>query len=119
MIDDLFAGGEVSEIWITFPDPQIKYKRTKHRMTNEAFLKKYQKVLKTNGLVHLKTDSEFMHGYTLGLLHGLGYAVEYANHNVYNNEGSPEEVLKIQTFYENQYLEERKPITYIKFRVTN
>ena len=119
LIDDLFAGGEVSEIWITFPDPQIKYKRTKHRMTNEAFLKKYQKVLKTNGLVHLKTDSEFMHGYTLGLLHGLGYAVEYANHNVYNNEGSPEEVLKIQTFYENQYLEERKPITYIKFRVTN
>ena len=119
LIDDLFAGGEVSEIWITFPDPQIKYKRTKHRMTNEAFLKKYQKVLKTNGLVHLKTDSEFMHGYTLGLLHGLGYAVEYANHNVYNNEGSPEEVLKIQTFYENQYLEKRKPITYIKFRVTN
>ena len=119
LIDDLFAGGEVSEIWITFPDPQIKYKRTKHRMTNEAFLKKYQKILKTNGLVHLKTDSEFMHGYTLGLLHGLGYTVEYANHNVYNNEGSPEEVLKIQTFYENQYLEERKPITYIKFRVTN
>ena len=119
LIDDLFAGGEVSEIWITFPDPQIKYKRTKHRMTNEAFLKKYQKILKTNGLVHLKTDSEFMHGYTLGLLHGLGYTVEYANHNVYNNEGSSEEVLKIKTFYENQYLEERKPITYIKFRVTN
>ena len=119
MVDDLFVSGEVSEIWITFPDPQIKYKRTKHRMTNEAFLKKYQKILKTNGLVHLKTDSEFMHGYTLGLLHGLGYTVEYANHNVYNNEGSPEEVLKIQTFYENQYLEERKPITYIKFRVTN
>ena len=119
LVDDLFVSGEVSEIWITFPDPQIKYKRTKHRMTNEAFLKKYQKILKTNGLVHLKTDSEFMHGYTLGLLHGLGYAVEYANHNVYNNEGSPEEVLKIQTFYENQYLEERKPITYIKFRVTN
>ena len=119
LVDDLFVSGEVSEIWITFPDPQIKYKRTKHRMTNEAFLKKYQKILKTNGLVHLKTDSEFMHGYTLGLLHGLGYTVEYANHNVYNNEGSPEEVLKIQTFYENQYLEERKPITYIKFRVTN
>ena len=119
LVDDLFVSGEVSEIWITFPDPQIKYKRTKHRMTNEAFLKKYQKILKTNGLVHLKTDSEFMHGYTLGLLHGLGYTVEYSNHNVYNNEGSPEEVLKIQTFYENQYLEKRKPITYIKFRVTN
>ncbi len=119
LVDELFAEGEVSEIWITFPDPQIKYKRTKHRMTNEVFLKKYKKVLKPNGLMHLKTDSEFMHGYTLGLLHGLKHEIVYANHDVYKNEGSPEEVLKIQTFYENQYLEKGKPITYIQFRMTN
>ncbi len=119
LIDALFAENEVSEIWITFPDPQIKYKRTKHRMTNQVFLKKYQSVLKPEGLIHLKTDSEFMHGYTLGLLHGLGHEVIYANHDVYKNEGSPKEVLKIQTFYENQYLQGGKPITYIQFRVTN
>lgn len=119
LVDELFAEEEVSEIWITFPDPQIKYKRTKHRMTNEVFLKKYKKVLMPNGLMHLKTDSEFMHGYTLGLLHGLQHEVLYANHDVYKNEGSPEEVLKIQTFYENQYLEKGKPITYIQFRMTN
>jgi tRNA (guanine-N7-)-methyltransferase len=88
-------------------------------MTNEVFLKKYKKVLMPNGLMHLKTDSEFMHGYTLGLLHGLQHEVLYANHDVYKNEGSPEEVLKIQTFYENQYLEKGKPITYIQFRMTN
>lgn len=117
LIDQLFAENEVSEIWITFPDPQIKYKRTKHRMTNQDFLNKYKKILKPKGLVNLKTDSEFMHGYTLGVLHGLNLEVVYANHDVYKNEGSPKEVLEIQTYYENQYLQKGKPITYIQFRV--
>lgn len=115
---DLFCDqGEVDEIWITFPDPQIKYKRTKHRLTNPDFLRKYKRILKENGVVHLKTDSEFMHGYTLGLLHGLGCEILYAHHDVYGNEYSPEEVTGIQTFYEKQYLEQQKPITYIKFRL--
>ncbi|PCJ95553.1 MAG: tRNA (guanosine(46)-N7)-methyltransferase TrmB [Flavobacteriaceae bacterium] len=117
LVNLLFAENEVSEIWITFPDPQIKYKRTKHRMTNQSFLEKYKSILSDGGEVNLKTDSEFMHGYTLGLLHGLGYEILYANHDVYKNEGSPKEVLEIQTFYENQYLEKEKPITYIKFRI--
>jgi tRNA (guanine-N7-)-methyltransferase len=117
LVDKLFGENEVSEIWITFPDPQIKYKRTKHRMTNKEFLEKYKRVLKPDGFVNLKTDSEFMHGYTLGLLHGLDLEINYANHDVYKNEGSPKEVLEIQTFYENQYLEKGKPITYVKFRV--
>lgn len=117
LIEHCFAANEVSEIWITFPDPQIKYKRSKHRMTNAAFLDNYKKILKTNGLMHLKTDSEFMHGYTLGLLHGAGHEVLYANHNIYKNEGAPAEVTGIQTFYESQYLEVNKPITYIQFRI--
>lgn len=117
LINHIFAENEVSEIWITFPDPQIKYKRTKHRMTNAEFLERYKKILKSSGLMHLKTDSEFMHGYTLGLLHGLGHEVIYANHNIYKNEGAPAEVTGIQTFYESQYLEVNKPITYIKFRI--
>ncbi|WP_335964962.1 tRNA (guanosine(46)-N7)-methyltransferase TrmB [Galbibacter sp. PAP.153] len=116
LIEYIFNENEVDEIWITFPDPQIKYKRTKHRLTNFDFLKRYNHILTKDGIVHLKTDSEFMHGYTLGLLHGLKYEVLYANHNVYKNEGSPEEVTSIQTFYENQYLEVGKPITYIKFK---
>ena len=117
LIDYAFAENEVSEIWITFPDPQIKYKRTKHRLTNTGFLQKYKKILKPDGEVNLKTDSEFMHGYTLGLLHGAGHEVMYANHHVYKNEGAPKEVTRIQTFYEKQYLEKGKPITYIKFRI--
>jgi tRNA (guanine-N7-)-methyltransferase len=117
LINHCFAEGEVSEIWITFPDPQIKYKRTKHRMTNTTFLQSYKKILKPSGIVHLKTDSEFMHGYTLGLLHGEGHNVIYANHNIYKNEGAPKEVTGIQTFYESQYLEQNKPITYIQFQI--
>ncbi len=117
LIDYAFAKAEIDEIWITFPDPQIKYKRTKHRMTNSDFLKRYKKILKPNGIVNLKTDSEFMHGYTLGLLHGEGHEVIYANHNIYKQEGSPEEVTNIQTHYEAQYLKEDKPITYIRFKI--
>jgi tRNA (guanine-N7-)-methyltransferase len=111
LVDFVFAENEVDEIWITFPDPQIKYKRTKHRMTNSQFLKRYKTILKPEGVVNLKTDSEFMHGYTLGLLQGEGHEVLYANHNVYKQEGSPEEVTSIQTYYESQYLEQNKPIT--------
>ncbi|GGH35947.1 tRNA (guanine-N7)-methyltransferase [Mangrovimonas yunxiaonensis] len=117
LIEYAFAQNEVDEIWITFPDPQIKYKRTKHRMTNEAFLKRYKSILKPEGVVNLKTDSEFMHGYTLGVLHAAGHEVLYANHDVYRLGGSPEEVVDIQTFYEKQYLELEKPITYIRFKI--
>lgn len=117
LVDEAFGKNEVDEIWITFPDPQIKYKRTKHRMTNAAFLERYKSILKPDGVVNLKTDSEFMHGYTLGLLHGAGHEVLYANHNVYKQEGSPKEVTSIQTYYESLYLEENKPITYIRFKI--
>ena len=117
LVDYIFAENEVDEIWITFPDPQIKYQRTKHRMTNTAFLKRYHHILKEDGIMNLKTDSEFMHGYTLGLIHGEGHEILHANHNVYKNEGAPEEVTSTQTFYEKQYLEVGKPITYIRFKL--
>ncbi len=117
LIESIFAENEVDEIWITFPDPQIKYKRTKHRLTNTEFLQKYKRILKPGGVVNLKTDSEFMHGYTLGLLHGEGHEIIYAHHDIYKNEYSPKEAREIQTFYEKQYLEQEKPITYIRFAI--
>ncbi len=117
LIDFIFAENEVHEIWITFPDPQIKYKRTKHRLTNQEFLKKYHHVLKPDGIVNLKTDSEFMHGYTLGLLHGEGHEIIHSSHDVYKLQSSPKEVTETQTFYEKQYLEVGKAITYIKFKL--
>lgn len=117
LIDLLFEKNEISEIWITFPDPQIKYTRTKHRLTNTEFLKKYHRILVPDGIVNLKTDSEFMHGYTLGLLHGEGHEILYAHHDIYSNPHTPEVVTETQTFYESQFLEKGKAITYIKFRI--
>lgn len=116
LIEKIFAPGEVAEIWITFPDPQIKFKRTKHRLVNTDFLRLYQKILTENGFVHLKTDSEFLHGYLLGILHEGKHEIMYAHHNIYNSSSAPSEVTAVQTFYEQQYLSMNKPITYIRFR---
>lgn len=116
LVTDLFEHNEVDEIWITFPDPQIKYKRTKHRLTNPEFLAKYNSILKKDSFIHLKTDSEYMHGYTLGLLQGMGIEVAYAHHDLYSNPHAPKEATAIQTYYESIYLEEKKPITYLKFK---
>ena len=117
LLDKAFSEGEISEIWITFPDPQIKYKRTKHRLTNPSFLKLYKKLLSPGGVIHLKTDSEFLHGYTLGLLQAGGHEILYAHHHIYNNTETPPELTQIQTFYEKQFLEQGKPITYLKFKL--
>jgi tRNA (guanine-N7-)-methyltransferase len=117
LVDLLFDRNEVAEIWITFPDPQIKFQRTKHRMTNPSFLKKYYQILKPEGCIHLKTDSEFMHGYTLGLIEGSKHELLYAHHDIYSNTEIAPELVEIQTFYEKQYLEKNKAITYTKFRL--
>lgn len=117
LLPQVFDTSEISEIWITFPDPQIKYKRQKHRLVNLKFLNMYKALLKEDGLIHLKTDSEFLHGYTLGLLQGLEKEIVYSNHDIYRLEGSPQIVTSVQTFYEKQYLESFKPITYLQFRL--
>ena len=98
-------------------DPQIKFKRTKHRLTNLDFLKKYKRILNPDGFINLKTDSEFLHGYTIGLVQALENAqIVYSNHDIYNRTGSPEEVTDIQTHYEKLFLKENKSITYLKFK---
>ncbi|KAB2813996.1 tRNA (guanosine(46)-N7)-methyltransferase TrmB [Phaeocystidibacter luteus] len=119
LLDKTFAEGEIDEIWITFPDPQIKYKRMKHRMTNPEFLSMYRKVLSDRGVVHLKCDSEFLHGYTHGVVQMLGYPVEEAYHDIdfQLKEQDPEHILfTIQTYYEEMWREQGKPINYLRFR---
>lgn len=120
LVDYFFEENEVDEIWITFPDPQIKYRRTKHRLTHPDFLNRYKKILKKDGIIHLKTDSEFLHGYTLGLLQGMGYEILTAHHDIYGApEYSPDTPLlkDIQTYYEGLFSAKGKTITYIKFRI--
>lgn len=120
LVDCFFSENEVDEIWITFPDPQIKYKRTKHRLTHPDFLERYKNILKPGGIIHLKTDSEFLHGYTLGFLQGAGHEIITAHHDIYGApEYNPETPLlrEVKTYYEELFSAKGKTITYIKFRI--
>lgn len=123
MIEHFFAEDEVSEIWVTFPDPQPK--KPLKRLTSERFLGYYKKFLKPGSPIHLKTDSQELHEYTLDeVIAPAGYRVEYATNNLYATpaEQHPEipslaEAQMTQTFYERMFLAEGKPITYIKFYI--
>lgn len=120
LIDCFFDTDEVDEIWITFPDPQIKYRRTKHRLTHPDFLARYKNIIKEDGIIHLKTDSEFLHGYTLGYLQGAGHEIISAHHDIYGAmEYEPNTPLlrEIRTYYEELFSAKGKTITYIKFRI--
>jgi tRNA (guanine-N7-)-methyltransferase len=117
LIECLFSENEISEIWITFPDPQIKIQRQKHRLTNINFLNRYKKIIKSKGIIHLKTDSEFLHGYTLGIIEALNLKLIQSNHDIYLNQNVPEEVVDIKTHYEKIFLAENKKITYLSFHI--
>jgi len=115
LLTKLFSHNEVNEIWITFPDPQIKLRRAKHRLTNPEFLNMYKKILKSKGSINVKTDSDFFYGYTLGIIQGLGGKVIYSDNDIYKNPNSPTELTKVQTFYERTFLNDGKKISFIKF----
>jgi len=112
LLDYFFAPGEVSEIWITFPDPQMA--KVNKRMTSTRFIKLYNSVLKKNGLIHLKTDSPFMYAYTRAMIHANRLPVEVETEDLYNS-GLADDILSIQTFYEQQWLSRGIKIKYIRF----
>ena len=115
MIGNFFALGEVSEIWITFPDPQPK--KPMKRLTSERFLSLYRPMLKPGSPIHLKTDSRELYDYTLEEVIGTaGYPVEFATPDLYAS-GYGGMATAVQTFYEKMFLGEGKPITYIKFTI--
>ena len=114
-----FSLNEVSEMWITFPDPQIKYRRRKKRLTSFEMFRKYKCVLKEKALIHLKTDSQFLHGYTLGVLERLNSKIIVSSHDIYNsNLIDKYDYLKIKTFYEKKFLKNNLAITYICFQIS-
>ncbi|MEE0882745.1 MAG: tRNA (guanosine(46)-N7)-methyltransferase TrmB [Bacteroidales bacterium] len=116
MIESYFAQNEVSEIWITFPDPQLK--KPNKRLTCERFLSLYKNILKSEGIVHLKTDSQELYEYTKDeVLIPSKREILYNTNDLYNSDFK-EDVIEIQTFYEAMYLKIGKPITYLKFKLT-
>ena len=113
-ISSLFAEGEVSEIWITFPDPQMPKQRAKHRLTGPLFLARYAKILEQGGWINLKTDSQFLHEFTKDVIAQNELPVEVANNDIYGT-GFADEVLSVKTAYEQMFLERGLPITYTRF----
>jgi len=112
LIDRFFAPGEVSEIWITFPDPQMT--KVNKRMTSSRFMQLYSWILKKNGLIHLKTDSPFMYAYTCAMIQANRLPMEVNTENLYNSHAI-DTILSIQTFYEQQWLSRGMTIKYIRF----
>lgn len=112
MIFHFFAENEVSEIWLTFPDPQMK-KVTK-RLTATNFIKSYQQFLKPDGLIHLKTDSNFMYSYTCEMVSANQFPVVFSNDDLYASVLN-DPILSIKTYYEQQWLERGLTIKYIQF----
>lgn len=114
IIDRFFAPGEVSEIWLTFSDPQMK-KATK-RLTSTYFMERYRSFLVDGGIVHLKTDSNFMFTYTKYMVEHNSLPVEFVTDDLYHS-GLVDDILGIQTYYEKQWLSRGLNIKYLKFRL--
>lgn len=112
LLNHFFSQGEVSEIWITFPDPQMN--KVNKRMTSTRFMKLYGGFLSEKGIIHLKTDSNFMYTYTGEMISANQLPVAYATDDLYHS-GLVDDILKIQTFYEQQWLSRGLNIKYLKF----
>jgi tRNA (guanine-N7-)-methyltransferase len=112
LINHFFAPGEISEIWITFPDPQMK--KGNKRMTSARFMKLYREILDGQGVIHLKTDSRFMFDYTVAMINANHFPVLFQTDDLYHSSLT-DEILSIRTFYEQQWLERGLNIKYIRF----
>lgn len=114
-IDKAFGHAEVTEIWITFPDPQKEKKRK--RLTHPMFLERYRRIAVPGATLHLKTDSVMLHEYTLSVIRDEKLELEDATGDLYTMQEGREDVCAVQTFYEKMYLSRGMPITYLRFRL--
>ncbi|MCM1310174.1 MAG: tRNA (guanosine(46)-N7)-methyltransferase TrmB [Bacteroides sp.] len=117
LLSEFFAPREVSEIWITFPDPQMK--KTRKRLTATNFLQMYRSILQPDGIVNLKTDSPFLFEYTSRLIDLNKLPVVKRTDDLYANPEGVDRILNIHTHYENQWLARGLTIKYIAFRLTD
>lgn len=115
-ISAFFAPAEVSEIWLTFSDPQLKSENS--RLTSPVFLERYRKFLKPGGIVHLKTDSRFLHEYTKAVCAANGLEILACTSDLYGSERLDQPALyEVQTFYERMFMQQGYKITYLSFRI--
>ena len=113
-ITAFFAPGEVSEIWLTFSDPQ--YRSENSRLSSPLFLERYRGFLRPGGIVHLKTDSRFLHEYTRAVCEANGLRILACTTDLYGQAVEvPPVTREVKTFYESLFLEQGYPITYLSF----
>jgi len=112
LLESVFEQGEISEIWITFPDPQMK--KVRKRLTGTRFLELYSNLFSENGIIHLKTDSNFLYEYTSYIIQENKLSVDISTNDLYNSENA-DDILSIRTFYEQQFMNRGIPIKYQKF----
>jgi tRNA (guanine-N7-)-methyltransferase len=115
-IPEFFAEGEVDEIWITFPDPQLRISKAKKRLTHPRFLRLYGQILKTGGNIHLKTDSPDLYAFTKKVIEMYGCGLTMDINDVYAEKEIPAE-LRIKTHYESLDIAGSNRIHYLQFRL--
>ena len=111
-----FGQNEISEIWITFPDPQPRKLKINKRLTSPWFLNAYKKILKPEGIVHLKTDNIIFFEFTLDVIKEHDHELIYSTYDVYKTE-EDNELTNIQTYYEQKWLDYGTKIKYLKFKL--
>ena len=115
-IEHCFAPNEVSEIWITFPDPQPQKTRARQRLTHMIFLNRYKNILKQGGLIHLKTDSTSLYDYTLEVIRENKLNLIWETNHLYKNcPPERQELIKIKTYYEKLFTDKGEDIKYVLF----
>ena len=118
-IEHFFAPDEVSEIWVTFPDPHPGEgeRNARHRLTSPEFLERYRKIVRPDGILNLKTDSPIMYEFTLHeVIEKQGLPLLYATDDLYANDDDLE-VKTIRTFYEQMWLDQGLTIKYLRFKI--
>ncbi len=114
LIEHFFTSGEVSEIWITFPDPQPQKPRIRKRLTSPGFLDRYRKICSRNCIIHLKTDNTMFFDYTLETIKDQNLPLYFHTYDVDKNPGS-DDVVTINTYYEMLFREQGEKIKYLRF----
>lgn len=115
-IEDYFEQGEVSKIWIIFPDPFLRESKEKNRLTHPRFLYRYQKILTAGGTINLKTDSQELYEYTLEVIKEQNCTIVENITDIYGN-GKAVGALAIQTFYEKMHLADGRKINFLSFKL--
>ncbi len=116
LTSNYFAKNEVDEIWITFPDPQLRWSKAKKRLTHPKFLRLYQQFLKNDGIVHLKTDSPLLYNFTLKVIELYDLHLIYKTDNLYAEQNIDPRCL-IKTYYEGLDIAQSNKIHYIQFNI--